>query len=525
MPTTMKKIKTFLVLSACMLVMNSCIDFEELEKNENKPAQVPPSLVLNGIENDMYEAPWSLGHRQNQFWCCNYNYYGTNEYWSNASFASFQSLRNIQKMESEAKRTGAPDINPYSALGKFFRAYFFVRMTQQMGDVPMTEALKGLENPTPVYDSQKEIYQQVLVWLEEANADLKKLDTENDLTLAGDFYLGNDLGQWRKAVNTFALRVLISLSEQNDDADLNVEDRFASIVNNPSEYPVMIAPKDNMQYIYNGTTNLYPTNPGNRGFDKGRYNMAQTYVKALTDLHDPRVYVTCNPAESKIAGGVDPADFAAYVGAPSGENLADMTVKAGNGEYSFANQLRYYGTTKGPEPGVLISYHELCFNIAEGINRGWVPGKTAADAEIYYKAGIAASMLFYDLKDGASVTITEPDEDAPLKTVTVSVTDYLAQPSVEYSGNNATGLSQILTQKYISLFQQSGFEAYFNYRRTGIPAFHSGPGTGNNSTIPKRWLYPTTEKNVNLDNLNDAVSSQFGAEGDNLNSELWLNQD
>lgn len=521
----MKKMKYYILLSACLLIMNSCIDFEDLEKNENKPAQVPASLVLNGIETDMYEAPWSLGHRQNQYWCCNYNYYGTNEYWSNSSFASYQTLRNIEKMEAEAKRSGAGDVNPYAALGKFFRAYFFTRMTQQMGDIPMTEALKGLENPEPVYDSQKDIYKQVLVWLDEANADLKKLDEENNLTLAGDIYMNNDLGQWRKVVNTFKLRVLISLSVQENDAELNVKSRFAEVVNNPAEYPVMEKLEDNMQYIYNGTTNLYPVNPGNRGFDKGRYNMAQTYVKALTDLHDPRVYVTCNPAEAKIANGLDPADFAAYVGAPSGENLADMTVKAGNGEYSFANQIRYYGSTKGPEPGVVISYAELSFTIAEGINRGWVPGKTVTDAEAYYNDGIEASMLFYELEDGASVTITEPDNDAVLKTVTVSVTNYLAQPAVEYAGNNAAGLVQILTQKYIAFFQQAGFEAYFNFRRTGIPVFHTGPGTGNNETIPKRWLYPTAEKNVNLDNLNAAVEAQFGSDGDNLDSDLWILQD
>lgn len=518
----MKQIKYSILLTVCALFMNSCIDFEALEKNENKPAEVPPSLVLNGIENDMYEAPWSLGHRQNQYWCCNYNYYGTNEYWSTSSFAGFQTLRNVEKMEMEARNSGAADLNPYSALGKFFRAYFFVRMTLQMGDIPMTDALKGLNSPTPTYDSQEDVYRQVLVWLEESNADLEKLIDANNRTLAGDIYLNNDLTKWRKVVNTFKLRVLMSLSAKESDATLNIKALFSAVVNDPDKYPVMEELADNLQYIYNGTTNLYPINPGNRGFDKGRYNMAQTYVKALTDLSDPRVYVTCNPAKAKIAAGVDPADFAAYVGAPSGENLADMTVKAGNGEYSYANQLRYYGTTKGPEPGVLIGYHELCFLIAEGINRGWVTGKTAADAEEYYYDGIKASMLFYELKDGASVKITEPDNDAVLKTVTVSVSDYLEQPAVMYKGNTVEGLTQILTQKYISLFQQSGFEAYYNYRRTGIPAFHSGSGTGNSGVIPKRWLYPTSEKNVNLKNLNEALQSQFGSNEDNLNKEIWL---
>ena len=122
-------------------------------------------------------------------------------------------------------------------------------------------------------------------------------------------------------------------------------------------------------------------------------------------LKDPRTYVVANPAEKKISDGLAPTDFAAYVGAPSGESLDDMTFKAGNGEYSFANQKRYYSTFKGPEPAVQIGYAELCFTIAEAINRGWATG----DAAAYYKNGITASMKFYGIEDGAEIEITEPD--------------------------------------------------------------------------------------------------------------------
>ena len=43
------------------------------------------------------------------------------------------------KMEQEAKRAGAADVNPYSALGKFFRAYFYENMTRRVGDIPLTK--------------------------------------------------------------------------------------------------------------------------------------------------------------------------------------------------------------------------------------------------------------------------------------------------------------------------------------------------------------------------------------------------
>jgi hypothetical protein len=513
----MKITRNILIGLFALTVLGACQDYVDLEKNENRPNSVPAGLVLNGILNDLYERPWSLEHRQNQFWACNYNYYGTNEYWSNASL-NFLTLKNVIKMEEEAKRTGAGDVNPYSAIGKFLRANFYVRMTQRVGDLPLDEALKGLEETEPSYASQKNIYVAVLTWLEEANTDLTALIAANDLTLSGDIYLNNDLRKWQKVVNAFKLRVLISLSKKETDAELNVKGKFAAMISDPAKYPVMTNLSDNMEYKYNGTTNLYPTNPGNRGFDKNRYNMAATYMKLLTDNQDPRVFVIANPAKKKLADGLAPTDFAAYVGASSGESLDNMSTKAGLGEYSFANQKRYYSTFTGYEPAVQIGYAELCFNIAEGINRGWAAG----DAAQWYQNGIKASMQFYGITDGAVIQITEPDNDAVIGTYTASVTNYLNQASVLYKGNNADGLKQILEQKYIAFFQQSGQEAYFNYRRTGIPTFLTGPGTGNNGIIPKRWLYPQAESIVNNENYSKALTDQFGSAGDNLNSDLWL---
>lgn len=429
----MKKIKIYILFTISALALGSCHDFNEIGPNNNRPTSVPPSTVLRGVLKDMVEQPWSLEHRQNQFWSCNYDYYGNNKYWTNATF-NYLTLKNVVKMEEEAAVTG-DEINPYSALGKFIRAILFVRMTQRVGDIPMNEALQGVDVQEPVYNTQKEVYVQVLQWLDEANSDFKHLiDDADDIapttgnTLQGDFYYSGNLSKWRKAVNTFKLRVLISLSKKTADTDLDVISRFAEVINDPAEFPVMTGNEDNMNYVYNGSTELYPINPGNRGFDKGRYNMTETYVKGLTDLNDPRAYVTLNPAEEKIGDGVDPSDFAAYVGAPAGESQDDMTVKAGNGVYSFANQKRYYSTYTGLEPGVQLAYWELCFSVAEAINRGWIAGS----AETHYENGIKASMAFYGISEGAIISITEPDNDEIIATATVSVADYLAQSEVAY---------------------------------------------------------------------------------------------
>jgi hypothetical protein len=191
-------------------------------------------------------------------------------------------------MEEEAKKSTGKDLNPYSAMGKFLRAYFFTYMTARVGDLPLTEALKGTGNITPKYNTQKEVYVQILKWLEDANTDMASLIAAGDRSMTGDIYLKNDLKAWQKVVNAFRLRVLISLSKKESDGELNIKKQFSDIVSNPSKYPVMVGAADNMQYTYNSVFNKYPINPDNFGFDATRQNMAASHIDLLVSLKDPR---------------------------------------------------------------------------------------------------------------------------------------------------------------------------------------------------------------------------------------------
>jgi len=98
---------------------------------------------------------------------------------------------------------------------------------------------------------------------------------------------------------------------------------------------------------------------------------------------------------------------------------------------------------------------------------------------------------------------------------------YYAQTSVTLSSTVATAINQIVLQKYIACFQNSGYEAYYNYRRTGVPAFQGGSGVGNNGIIPKRWNYPVSEQAQNKANWNAALAAQQFS-GDDLNQTMWL---
>ncbi|HTL08293.1 MAG TPA: SusD/RagB family nutrient-binding outer membrane lipoprotein [Chitinophagaceae bacterium] len=495
--------------------------FEDFAANPNLAEEVSPELVLRGITSDMNaDGPWSNVSRWNQFDVCNYNYYGDQRYdWTGASL-NYTTLKNVIKMEEEAKRVGAAAVNPYNALGKFFRAFFFYRMTSLTGDLPMKDALQGSAISTPVYDSQKAIFIQILQWLEESNSDLAKLIAEGNTNIDGDIYLGNDLKKWQKVVNTFRLRVLISLSKKEADGDLNIKKQFADIMAGAGgKYPLMSGPADNLQYTYNNI-NKYPSNPDNLGFDATRYNMSATYLNKLVELNDPRAFVTSEPATKQLSvNKKTPADITAYVGANSGEDLTNMSSKMSSvdtAEYSLRSRSRYYSSYTA-EPGIIIGYTEMCFNIAEAANRGWIN----ANAEDYYKKGIKSSLTFYGIPVDAAGTITKTYKGTSYPIAFDFENTYYQQPAVKYQGNNASGLQQVLQQKYLAFFQNSGWEAYFNYRRTGVPVFLTGTGTGNSGSIPKRFQYPSSERTTNTTNLKAAVQSQYGG-NDDINAVMWI---
>ena len=139
----------FKILMLCLvitIISASCKkSFDSLSVNENKPVNVPSSLLLNGIENSVFEAPYSMKERWGQYYCCDYDYYGNNRYDFGSGDDYYGTLENVVKMDEEATAVGLPAGNVYNALAYFFKAYLFTKMSLEMGDIPMTDALQGYQ--------------------------------------------------------------------------------------------------------------------------------------------------------------------------------------------------------------------------------------------------------------------------------------------------------------------------------------------------------------------------------------------
>lgn len=497
---TINNYKNVLIIAMIFLV-SSCTNFDELTNDPNRATSVPPSMLLTEVlrvmNNVGNEGPWSEAQRDNQFWAISFDYYGDQDYnWGSAPLR-YTTLSNVEAMEKEAANFDTK--NKYGALAKFFKAYFLDYMTKRMGDIPMSEALKAnsAENITqPKYDSQKEVYIEILALLEAANAQITLAQTEVGTgNVEGDFLFKGDLNKWQKTINAFRLRVLIGLSKKESEIDIKTQ--FNQMVSNPSKYPLMTGMGDNMARNFSDETgNNYELNPSNYGFNRNRNIMGGTYLNILKQNNDPRIYKVADPAQFYFNAN-DPLNLNAYVPANTGDDQGAMQVASDEGKLSYPSEKRYYSTYKG-EDYILFGYAEQQFVIAEAINRGWVSG----DAATYYNQGIRASMEFY------SVSNTE-------------ITNFLTSSNMVYKGNNTAGLEQILTQKYVAFFQNSERESYFNYRRTGIPAFNVGPANNNGGKIPMRWKYPQSEFETNKANVNAALSSQY-AGSDDINAKMWL---
>ncbi len=313
----------------------------------------------------------------------------------------------------------------------------------------------------------------------------------------------------------------MSLSKKESDSDLKVKEKFAAIVGNPSKYPVLSSSGDNLQFTFNAAYNPYPKNPTSLGRDGTRENVGSAFLDLTTTLKDPRTFIAATPAPAKLLAGKTYKDFTAYVGAPAGLSMGTLGANAQGGEYSYINALRYSFDFAGSkaEAAIIIGYPELCFNIAEGINRGWATG----DASTWYTKGITAAMNFLGITEGSSIPVGNLTGTTVYGSIdNISIAAYLAQPAVQYQGGTA-GLTQILQQKYLAFWQNSNWEAFFNQRRTGVPVFSEGAGSGNGNKIAKRWQYPRAEADANTLNYNAAVQRQFNG-SDDLNGKLWIIQ-
>lgn len=490
--------KTLLVSLASLLLSTSCVDsLEDYNVNPKTPETVPGVALFSGAERALARQMSSTSVNDNPFRLY-VQYWGETTYFdeSNYDIKTRQIDRNfwntlyfgggniditietgVLANLAEAKRLipankfiSAKQIANQQACVEVLMVYTYSTLVNTFGDVPYSEALDFLK-PQPKYDDSRAIYKDLFKRLDAA---ITQFDPAEPGMGDADLIYNGDVAKWIKFANSLKLRMAVTLADVTDFTDSN--GKTPKQLAEEAAAHVFTSNADQAQSTF--TTSPPNTNPLWEDLvQSGRADFVgvDTFIDTLNAFNDPRTGVYFKPAP----GGSD------YVGGITGD---------GNDYFSFSAP----GTRlENPAlPGMLLSYSEVEFLLAEMVARGWNPG--GGTEESHYNAAITASIEQWTGSADAA-------------------TAYLAQPAVAYTtAAGGTYREKIGLQKWIALYDQPVM-AWTEWRRLDTP--HLEPNAENAlSDIPLRLTYPTPEKNLNGAN-NATASAAMG--GDNVESKIF----
>lgn len=481
------------VFAAGMLTFASCeSNLDKINENPNDQASIDPKYLLTYVSRSTFQVDGDNMYASRMMIGTD----GENKYqymkWNDASFEVYtKALLNTTKMMQEAEKIKNKN---YIAIGKFLRAYHFFTTSLRVGSIPYTEAVKGESGITqPKYDSQDIVMAGILSELKEAN----DLINTND-KIEGDIVFNGDAAKWKKLINSFRLKILITLSKKTTVGSYNIATEFASIA---GSQPLMTSISDNGELKFADAADSRYSMFNNSGYGSSLY-MADYFINMFKDRKDPRLFTFASQTTGAKEAGKAITDFTGYNGGDPvsaySENAKLITAK----NISKVNDRFYKDPTN--EPSSVLSYSELEFILAEATARGWISGS----AKTHYDNAIKASFSFYQ------TYVKNPGQYF----TGFDVNQYLATPLVVY--NNAAPVQEqvekIITQKYMTMFHQSQWTSYYDYLRTGYPNYPLKPGV----PAPFRFRYPQSEYNYNSTNLKAALTAQYGG-NDDINSKPW----
>lgn len=524
----MKKLTLkYLIPGLFLVFLGSCTDnFEEYNTNPNLPglSQAPPDMLLTNAIESMTDRVHEifLGHEMGSCWVqhmAKVQYTDEDRYiprisvinnsWSSLYAASGYDVYTIIKIATETEQDN------YKGIGLILQSYIISVITDLHGDVPFSEAWKGAVADggiiKPVYDTQESIYRAIIANLEEANTLLAGAPS-----VAGDILFGGNTLSWQRFANSLRLRLLLRMSARDESF---VTTEMTKMIDDPDTYPIFESSAQHAALKYLGSApNNNPINENRKTRDDHRVS------KSLIDL----IYVNNAFVDWRVSLYAELDGNDDYEGLPNGLTSSKAAAYNDNGLKNTSKIGSFY--TQASAPGMLMSYAELQFILAEAAHKGYIPGGDAA-AEDYYYEGIWASYnqnhdYFADVLDAVWGGYFEGQGwDGNQDIVEFAFEHYLANGGhtydkvnyflVAYDPDNA--MEQIAYERWVAGFDQ-GLQSWFEWRRTGIPTLTPAEDGVNGGKIPIRVTYPSDEYSRNSEKLEQ--SATYGA-GDNLNTPVW----
>ncbi|PCE64730.1 SusD/RagB family nutrient-binding outer membrane lipoprotein [Sediminicola luteus] len=534
-------IKYFVLGLLLLGSFTACEDLDEYRANPNAvdPEAADLNLLLPTVITNLSKTMVNMGigemagvmqHTQKNGWSGGHNDYDWDDN-SHSWKAMYGIIRNNRDFLAKAEEN---ELDFHRGVGLVLHAYTFGQIADLWGDAPYFEAVKGDQGTDyfkAPFDSQREIYLDILSKLEQANSLLSKpQDSYLNVVPSQDVLFEGDASKWRKFANSLALRYYMRLSEKEPSI---AQSGIAKITGNPGQYPLILTTSDDASMAFPGTSTVdsWPTNTVFDNSVSGSYfrvKMCATLVEQMQTLNDPRLAVWADPVEIPLV--LEPSwdddrdemidgerhiaqniadDYEAtgelavdydkdFIGMPTSTKATlyfNLTPNIGQGLYNpHASQLNsmYKETSGDLLLARLLSAAEVNFVLAEAATKGWASGSAAA----YYTEGVRQSFEAWGVGD--------------------QVGDYLA-------GAPFDGLESIIQQKWIASWSAST-EAWADWKRTGLPVLGTGP-TAMRDALPLRFYYHFNDEIANnTDNANAAIQKLEPTEfkgSDTSNNSAW----
>ncbi len=410
--------------------------------------------------------------------------------------------------------------------GKYKNMFYITRIyyvflalanTDTYGAMPFREYAQARipETNNVKYDTQEEVYDAMFRMLEQAVDSINPNDASQYKIDSDDICYFGDVNKWLRFANTLRLRMALRISNV---APERAKQEAENALNN--QYGLMQSNADNMQTVpkyapiemggndsggdenalamcsvaYGGESVMswdleqFYRNLSTGG---GKYQIKTGRTGYEEKTIDPRCLVCWYRAKmtsTSIAAGEESLreDF---VGCKRGAQAPDIDMGVLN--YSITrtepkpasknlNKDYWFNYSR---PTVWLGYSESLFLKAEAALRGWKGQNLTMDAEGYFRAGVQASMDYYEIDSSAAQSYIEG-----LKVL---------NDGTFASGDNEKILEAIITQKWMAVFP-NGNEGWADFRRTDYPALANQLTNVSGGDVPegkmiKRLLYPNSE--------------------------------
>lgn len=493
--------KKYIILSVVLaaFVIGGCGNYMDINQNPNTPVSATPELVLT---NALNVSASRLSHNEiGEFWGGQWAPSGSvsgfnpeKTYDITTSFRTtiwtgpYDNLVDYEYIKKEALKVGKQSI---AGIALVMKAYNYQQLVDAYNNVPYTDALKGTVVIQPKYDDAKVVYDSLFAVIDKAVAYLSvPISATNASAGTSDIVFAGSTAKWIKFAKTLKLRMLIRISGVNQAFTISElakagytgsSANFLAAGEDVTATPGFLKTAGKMNPFYeNYGFTAANAAAGNHDF----YCYSKFFIDILKSTADNRI---TRLAYTPTAGGT-------YTGVPYGDgnDTYIYTKVSGFGPALIPQAATVTASTLYARPQVLMTAAESFFLQAEAVQRGFLTSNMTPQQ--LYEAGITESFKLLGVDtDGAGPG-----------TPTAEAAAYYAQPlvNVSWAASSANYLTAIRTQKWIAMASFTGFEAWTEYRRTGVPNVPPSTKTLYGSKLPKRLLYPLSEYSSNTANVN-----------------------